>query len=336
MRRPITLALLGLAVLAGAYALYWWQAARTLRGALETWAAAENARGGAVQWDTLDIGGFPLTLNARATGPRIRLAEGPEWTGPAVEASAAPWNLTDIALTLPGRHRLLVPDAGPAGRSLEIEGETGAGALDFTLGGDLSGVVLHLASPSAGIEGFPEGRLRAASLSLSARLGIGEKPNAHLSSADIRLPPAAVSPLGPLVERFELAATLTVGLPRRLDAESLASWSRAGGQTLVDTLMLAWGPLQVSAQGDLKLDDRMQPAGRLNAEITGIDRTLDRLSEAGLMRPNDAAMAKAAAGLLGQRATPDSAPVIRAPLVMRDGWLYLGPIRLAPLPRLES
>ena len=52
------------------------------------------------------------------------------------------------------------------------------------------------------------------------------------------------------------------------------------------------------------------------------------------LRPNDAAMAKVALGLLSRRKTADGQPIVDTPLTAQDGWVYIGPIRLAPVPRI--
>lgn len=330
-----------LILLAAAYAGWWLYAARQVQSGLESWASDLRARAGFAAWRDLEVGGFPLWLRAQASGVEIRLPEGLDWRGAAVSASARPWNLQDVSLDLSGAQRLLV--SGGREPAAEILAAGGTGALRLGPGGSPAAGRLDLADAALGRPGEEAEHIRADRLVLEAArptAGVGAQagPAAaafSLSARDVALPPSLRTPLGRRIPSVLLEASGAEPLPARLDAEAIAAWASAGGRVDVDRLEIEWGPLGLSAGGQVAFDPQLRPAGVLRAEVRGIDRTLDALAGEGALRANDAAIAKAALGLLSRRA-PDGVPVVEASVVMQGGWLHLGPIRLARLPSLDA
>jgi len=85
----------------------------------------------------------------------------------------------------------------------------------------------------------------------------------------------------------------------------------------------------------MALDKNLQPVGAMSASITGSDPTMDRLVAAGLVKPGEALLAKFALGLLA-RAPGNGGPAeIRASVSVQESWIYLGPVRLLPVPIIQ-
>lgn len=336
-------AALVLLLLAAAYAGWWFYAARQLRLGVDAWASDLRARAGFAEWRDLEVGGFPLWLEARADGVGIRLPEGLAWHGAAVSAAARPWNLRDLAIELTGAQRLVLSDGG--GPAAELLATGGTGTLSLGPGGRPTAGRLDLADAAFGRPGGEAEHVRADRLVVEAghlptgAAGVQAAPAASLSLAlsarDVTLPPSVQPPLGRQVSSILLEARGAEPLPAGLDAAALVSWAGSGGQVEVDRLAVGWGPLDLVAGGSIGFDRQLRPAGVLKAEMRGADRTLDVLAENGTLRANDAAIAKAALGLLSRR-SPDGVPVVEVSVVMQDGWLHLGPVRLAPLPPVDA
>jgi hypothetical protein len=330
-----------LLILLAAYTGWWLYAARQVQSGIESWASDLRARAGFAAWRDLEVGGFPLWLRTQANGVEIRLPEGLDWRGAAVSASARPWNLQDVSLDLGGAQRLLVSSGREP--AAEVLAAGGTGALRLGPGGRPVAGRLDLADAALGRPGEEAEHIRADRLVLEAARStaggaeVGAEPAASfsLSARDVALPPSLGTPLGPRIPSVLLEAGAAEPLPGRLDADAIAAWASAGGRVDVDRLEIEWGPLGLSAGGEVAFDPQLRPAGVLRAEVRGIDGTLDALAGEGVLRANDAAIAKAALGLLSRRA-PDGVRVVEASVVMQNGWLHLGPIRLARLPSLDA
>src|SRR5215469_4931162 len=139
------------AALIGGYYYYWQSTATKLREGLQPWAEAERARGYTVQWDKVELNGFPSAFRFRFTKPSFG-AERPlpvTLAAPSLIVSAEPWNL---------RHwRLAAPDGARIAGPLQVVGFD-LGHLDASTGeGVGNSVVLDAAASALDGIGLAEG-----------------------------------------------------------------------------------------------------------------------------------------------------------------------------------
>lgn len=118
---------------------------------------------------------------------------------------------------------------------------------------------------------------------------------------------------------------------RGFNPDALEAWRTAGGGLEVTRLVLTKGPTRLEASGQLALDEAHRPAGKVAAAVAGVDR-IAGVKVGGLSaglgallggRAGDGAQSNTAAGL---------SPL--PPLVLREGRVFLGPLRL-PLQPLQ-
>ena len=116
------------------------------------------------------------------------------------------------------------------------------------------------------------------------------------------------------LSHFELLA------PRSLE-ERLDDWRARGGALDISSLRFDKGAMSAELSGRLILDDFHRPAGEIDARIAGIDPILARFgipvgltAIENLLRRSTRAAAQAPKGM-------------RLPLALRNGSLYVGPIR---------
>ena len=120
---------------------------------------------------------------------------------------------------------------------------------------------------------------------------------------------------------------------RGFNPDALEAWRTAGGLLDVTKLVLVKGPTRLEASGQLTLDEAHRPASKVVAAVAGVDR-IAGIKVGGLTaglgallggRTGDGGQSNTAAGL---------SPL--PPLVLREGRVFLGPLRLPlqPLPPL--
>ncbi|PWC49085.1 DUF2125 domain-containing protein [Azospirillum sp. TSA6c] len=327
------LALMMVLLPAVAYSLWWWQAARTVRDGLESWVADQRANGAVVEHGGLTVHGFPLTLRAELDKPHLA-TRGAEWQGARLVAEAAPWNPTHIALTFPGEHRLSVVQPGQP--PLDILAPNGGnGDLTMRMSGTLERLALRFTGLTAQVAGQT---VPVAALDIGAAQP--EQPPAErgtagltltLTADGLTLPDGMPPNLGREVKRTELTLRV-MGTPPRPEPASLSAWSRDGGTVEVDRLALDWGPLGAVLSGTLALDAQLQPQAALTAEIRGAPAVLDAVKP--MMRPNEAAIARTVLAMLARPTGPNGEQVVTAPVTVQDRSLFVGPLRVAALPKL--
>jgi hypothetical protein len=150
----------------------------------------------------------------------------------------------------------------------------------------------------------------------------------------LRLPDAMAQPFGPEVEliqgRIDLLGTPLEGTPRRV-AEA---WRDGGGTVELAGLVLRWGGLDISGDGTLALDGKLQPTGAMTLSVQGFGTVIDTLVARGVIRPGPATTARTILGLMAKTPKEGGAPVLKASLSVQNRKLFVGPVRLAELPAI--
>jgi hypothetical protein len=88
----------------------------------------------------------------------------------------------------------------------------------------------------------------------------------------------------------------------------------------------------VSGDGTVALDQRLQPVGAFSAVVRGYDEAVDAAVARGLMTPAQGTAVKV---WLNARAEKDERGLkVKLPLTIQDGFLSMGPVKLAQVPRI--
>lgn len=333
--------LLVLALGGGAYTLWWFHAADTLRARLAAWEAEERARAGFVEHGPVRVGGFPLRLRAETTDIRLRRADGLTWRGDGLTAAAPPWRPGDVTFVLTGVHHLSLP-AAAARPPLTLTAQGGSGQVRIDRQGQLQAARLALDTVRLAPADVPAAPAVTAQRLTASATRPPVPPATHAETGlslsataqGLTLPEALVTPLGRTLEALALDLRVLGSPPQALTPQALAAWSEAGGTVEVERLDLQWGPLGAAAEGTLALDADLQPLAALTARLTGYEAALDAFARAGMLAPNQANLAKVALNLLARRPQPEAEPVLTAPVTLQDRWLYVGPVRLLPVPQM--
>lgn len=338
MRRILTVA----AILAVAlYAGYWFVLAGQIENGFERWVAEARERGDTVEFETTEVGGFPLDVTL-STGP-LRYAwstatRGGEWTGGGFEASMGTGDPQRVDVAFAGAQKVRLDRDGPVG-PLEI---AWPGPSSAELVGDGEGHLSEARIEAADVTLTDEAsglRYRADQVSLDARRteAKDDAPPAMLVDLlldRLTLPDEAGALLGSRIERAELSVDMThppVFGAERFDPER---WRAAGGTLFVRELRVVWGGVEGEASGELRLDGRLQPAGQLQLSIAGYDRALQAAVEAGQIERQDADTLRNVLNLFASTGD-DGTRTVSAPMTIRDRGLYVGPLQVAKLPPVD-
>lgn len=326
-----------LVILGTAYAAYWHIMASRLEQGIEHWAGEQRSHGLQAGWNDIVIDGFPLRLRARFAAPRLIQRDGSlpwSWQGESLTLEGQPWRLTRIRF------------AGDGTQTARLAGQQIAfGRLEGTVWLDGRGHIEEADATASRLALAPGGRgagdisATADTLRLAMRLP-EEPPRGHDQpglTAEIALNGLILATRQPLpVEGpadMAIRAAIMGAVPAPPGRQTLAAWRDAGGTLEIERLTLGWSPLNLSASGTLALDDALQPIGALTTELSGHGPLLQKLVTMGWVRPQDARIAGIAFGLL-EKPGAGGMPVLKAPVTVQGGHLYIGPARLAPLPRI--
>lgn len=325
------------------YVVFWFSVAGMLRDDVTAWAEDRRAKGETVEYANLEMSGFPLWLRATMTSPAYapRPNRGAwRWQGRTLVAEARPWEWNRITVKVPGAHSLTLPAKGTP---VTYQGSARRLEADLAFAGgqprrvDLRLEQVTLTPEDAG----PAFSIEQATLSGHRKADKGAKDGAvsfelRVDGSGLVLPlDAAKMPLGTSVRDIALEADLTGPFPERFDHEALTGWRDAGGTLEVRRLTAAYGPLDLSTNGTLALDEAMQPVGAFTARAQGFFETLDLLAKRGLVRSRDAVTAKLVLSALAKRPEKGGRPSLSVPLTLQNRRLHAGPVPLVTFDPVE-
>jgi len=336
--RPAVAAILLLLLVCAAVTGTWLWARQALDDGIARWRAQQIERGYAIDYGGPYYGGFPFALSVRFTAPRVTTPQGLTWQGPPIGGEAKLWDPFTIDLRFPGQHRLdLAKDADS--RTAEVTAEAATGRVVLQSDGRVESASIDL----GGLKLTGDRLEPLAVQRLTARLGPLRPGNEraggdHLEELDlvgevigVDLPPGRGDLLGDVLARLSFDSTLFGGIPPGKPQEALPAWRERGGYWQFRRLAALWGPLDLQAEGRLKLDEAMRPAGEFQSELKGAGAIIDRLIATKKIKPEAALAARLAVAALGRPDSVTGESVLSAPISLRQGMLYLGPIPLAPI-----
>lgn len=323
---------------AAVYTGYWNIIAAQLRTGIEQWATERRGQGIEVSYSTLTIGGFPFQFAVAVAAPEISASKALNpwtWKGPDMVISARPWRLNLITVQAPGLHQVSVMEADYFIDAADLRGRVntrrGRPEKIFLTVRDL--VVRNAADQD----------VAGAAVAEITVDGTGEEKTGlavTVEAESLLLPWELIPGLGRKTARLGMEAQTTGDFPdiaRRMpvNGETMARWRDSGGTIEVRRLDLSHGPLTVSGDGTLALDQAMQPMGSFSFRVAGHMEALDRLRQAGLIDAQSHGLARLVLTALADKQGADGVSRIKVPLTVQDRRVFVGPVPLARLPLLR-
>lgn len=313
--------------LAAGWTVLWFAASYAAQSRIDDWFAQEAQRGRAWSCPTRRVEGFPTRLYV--------VCDAPSFSGP-VEGVDVRGRLTRLAagafLLTPGRVDV------DLGSPLTIETRDGSArlALAFArlrldlrfslddlqrstlLGEDME---IHWNGPYGAVDGA----VQAVELTMQAVDGAEHTYDVAVQSAGVVFPELDKLTASADPAKLQAKARLTGAEPGEGEwAEHMERWRAAQGRLLIERLAFDKGALEVTASGELGLDELHRLQGRIELGGKGADSILLRLG----VPPAAIGVANALGGLL--RGPTDKAvgrPAVKLPLALENGKVAIGPLR---------
>jgi hypothetical protein len=309
-----------LVIFAAGWSLAWlWLIGQT-QSRLDTEASALRKAGWTVAWDSRHVGGYPFRLDVDVTG--LRLADPSGWAValPSLKSEAFAFAPGNWVFYVPNGLTVSRPDGGPVNVT--------AGTLWASING------WDQAPPRISLEGDnltfaaapgakPFSLASAKSLQFYTRAGPGQQAALFFRvDGGAALPDSWVGQIAggkPVAIKLDGIISHTDALQGDSWRALIAGWSAKGGSFDVHQLTLSAGDAALDARkGGVAVADDGRLEGVLEADLRDESRVLS-LAQTGKPPPTDTAAAT-------------NAPDLR--LTFRDGATWIGPLKLAPAPRL--
>lgn len=332
--RPLLIFLVALLLIfAGAYSVWWAWLAGEVQTRLAEWIDGQRIEGRDVVIGDLKVSGYPGRIDIRLDDVSVSDAAA-GWTArlPALQGAFAPWYLDRMDGRFDGP---IVVDVakGPLTGGYRLEAENNDITVDR-----FSGAAIRIRLDGAKVTpDIPDGVMTADMLDVTVRQGATPVFAAVIvDSEGVTLPGAVVSPFGQHLERadfrFDLKGAVPPAGPR---AQDIARWRADGGNIDVLDVNIQHGVFGLNGNGTLALDQNLQPVGAFTARITGFNAAADQLVQAGIVRRQDAALAKVVLGVLAKSPPGGGPKQVEAPLTLQDQQLTIGPASVMRVPPIR-
>jgi hypothetical protein len=334
-RRYVTLVALVL-VIAAAWAAFWKYAEGAARGNLAGWKAREAEAGRVYDCGAQTTGGFPFRFEVVCDGASA-----------VIRGVAAPIEIktsnVHIATQVYQPNLLITEVTGP----LTI-GEPGRPPLftaDWKLAQssvrgtphDPQRVSVVVDAPTVKQAGVAQPLFAADRLELHARMLEGSaqaNPVIEVVARTVKMSTPIAGPAAAMPVSLEIDAVLR-GLgslkPEPLP-QRLREFAQAGGKVEVRQVRLERGDTLAVGSGELTLNPQGRLEGRLNTTVAGAESLINDIAAAN--RQKLGFSISISSGLLGGNKKLDGRPAMSLPLAVRDGLIYLGPLKLGEVPPL--
>jgi hypothetical protein len=291
-----------------------------------------------LRYERLEQSGFPLRLQWDMHGVAITQAKaagaGEPLQGVAdlLRVQARPWAPQRLDFVVEGQHRWRADTGGDAGIVVTQVGAA-SGAIrprDTEAGWQL---VIALADITARSES-----LEAAPLTIARLDATGQVPLAmnalelQVDLADVTLPQD--TGLGTAMQSASLKAGVRP-IPASFNASGARAWQAGGGLLTVHDLQVRFGALQGKAEGALGLDDALRGTGKFTLRMREPARLIASAVKAGWIQAKQQPLITMGLGLFAGRGASGQAEVA-LPFDLRNGGVWLGPLRLADLPPIAQ
>lgn len=318
------------------YVAGWFIGAEVIKGRVTDRLESMGDRGYDVSVDTLTVEGFPTRFDITVAGYTIATPSGITGHGEAVRAGASVFDFVlDRSVDIEAIAEQTVELPGVPPMTVRVAGADGevrlAGFADprpqsgHVVVQDLT--VSAPGRPAAPILTVAEARYGQA-VPLVREDGSRDVAFGGLAVAleTVGLPDGAGRTLPDIVDSIRADLAVSRPWPARPTAPAMTAWRDAGGVVEVTRFHLAWGEVRLVATGTLSLDDALQPQGRLDATVEGMDQLIQAAAGGG---EGTGGLTGLSLGLFG-----GGGGGVTLPLTIADGRVGLGPVPLARLPAI--
>lgn len=323
-KRGLFFPFLLLALLAGAYSLYWLYMRSILLQGAQDWIAEQRTAGIEVGYDELRLEGFPFRHTLTVQAPSlVDPRSGWGWRGERLQLVMQPWNWFHVLARSPGENRVMTPQGVAYDLTL---GRGTIASLSWTPEA-INRAALSVDTAEMREDGRSVGSLEGLVINLGPVPEAAKDLRLAIDWRALRLPgvPAEAPWLGRDVSPGTVKLIFTEFFSSIETHDPVSAWLLADGRIDVAQVMLDWGPLDVQLAGQLGSDARGRVKGTLKLRLERADELKAAMSAARALTPE-------ARRVIDNLKLLSEGPQGAAPFVFSDGAVYFAGAKLADVP----
>ena len=323
----------GFVVLLGLYTGYWFYAKSRIQSELAAWMDSQVAAGYSIEQDLVRVSGFPyrFAVEINALAIDAPAADG-DWSAEieTITAHAMPFNLAHWIIQFDGTSRLnTVSDTNctyewVSDKTL-LSIRANRRGVTQSVGAEIENLsITTIEGEQAQLESIER-------VVFNAMLDDDDHMRARMSlsgmtAEETRLDPRMIQAFGTRIDTVDLDIAVSAWSALAQQGDVL-DWHRSNGSIRIENASLGWGPAQLSGTGDLAVDARALPEGRISVRITDPEALAEALVNGGIVAEGNPEEALRLATMMAPR-SPEG---VSLPLRIQAGAVYFGPVRLGTL-----
>ena len=346
--RIVTVAILCLGMPVVLYSIYWYAFAENLKENITSFLLDQVREGVDVSFEQIEVVGYPTTFRIIMSSPSLAAKSvfqshlGVSWRWKAARALAEvkPWNFNKVSLNLSGDHEVLI--------------DTFKGHHEYT--GSIAGLIVDLGLHEDGMPatarlfgtdleftyGDTKNTFSTKKFRLMAERLFSDNFSSKVPSLNIQFDLEELNfdgtgalPFGDVIKLLSTRIKVFGKFRSPFDILSLKNWSGDGGIIEFESIDGDYGPIEFNANGTLTLDDKLQILAAFSTKVRGINVAIDRLTQAQIIQPSDAAMANIFLSIFSKNLSDNGSPFVILPLNIQNGQLRIHHVKLLNIPKIE-
>ena len=346
--RIVTVAILCLGMPVVLYSIYWYAFAENLKENITSFLLDQVREGVDVSFEQIEVVGYPTTFRIIMSSPSLaaksvfqsHLGVSWRWKGARAIAEVKPWNFNKVSLNLSGDHEVLI--------------DTFKGHHEYT--GSIAGLIVDLGLHEDGMPAtarlfgtdleftygdtkntFSTKKFRLMAERLFSDNFSSKIPtlNIQFDLEELNFDGTGALPFGDVIKRLSTSIKVFGKIRSPFDILSLKNWSGDGGIIEFESIDGDYGPIEFNANGTLTLDDKLQILAAFSTKVRGINVAIDRLTQAQIIQPSDAAMAKIFLSIFSKNLSDNGSLFVTLPLNIQNGQLSVHHIKLLNVPKID-
>ena len=346
--RIVTVAILCLGMPVVLYSIYWYAFAENLKENITSFLLDQVREGVDVSFEQIEVVGYPTTFRIIMSSPSLaaksvfqsHLGVSWRWKGVRAIAEVKPWNFNKVSLNLSGDHEVLI--------------DTFKGHHEYT--GSIAGLIVDLGLHEDGMPAtarlfgtdleftygdtkntFSTKKFRLMAERLFSDNFSSKIPtlNIQFDLEELNFDGTGALPFGDVIKRLSTSIKVFGKIRSPFDILSLKKWSDDGGIIEFESIEGNYGPIEFNANGTLTLDDKLQILAAFSTKVRGVIVAIDRLTQAQIIQPSDAAMAKIFLSIFSKNLSDNGSPFVTLPLNIQNGQLSIHHVKLLNVPKIE-
>ena len=346
--RIVMVAILCLGMLVVLYSIYWYAFAENLKENITLFLLDQVREGFDVSFEQIEVAGYPTTFRIIMSSPSLaaksvsqsHLDVSWRWKWARAIAEVKPWSFNKVRVNLSGDHEVLI--------------DTFKGHHEYT--GSVAGLIVDLGLHEDGMPasarligtglqftyGHTKNNISTKKIRLMAERLFSDNFSSKIPTLNIlfdleelNFDGTGALPFGDVIKRLSTSIKVFGKIRSPFDIPSLKKWSDDGGIIEFESIEGNYGPIEFNANGTLTLDDKLQILAAFSTKVRGVIVAIDRLTQAQIIQPSDAAMAKIFLSIFSKNLSDNGSLFVTLPLNIQNGQLSIHHIKLLNVPKIE-